>query len=141
MTERTMQVNYSYLDQQFANVDANGDGRVDAAEMVAFQEARRAEERRERENRRAARMIEHLDADGDGSLSVEEFTSRPRQMFARLDANDDGQISAEEREAMREGRRERFGERRHRRDHEGRRGHRGERFFDRDADMPAPEAD
>lgn len=127
--------------EQFANVDANGDGRVEAAEMLAFQEARREEARLERENRRAARMIEHLDADGDGALSAEEFTSRPRQMFARLDTNSDGQISAEEREAMREMRRARFEER-------GRRGHRGDRegrgrhhHFDRDMAPEAPETE
>lgn len=130
--------------EQFANVDANNDGQVDAAEMVAFQEARRAEQMRERESRRVARMIEHLDADGDGSLSVEEFTSRPREMFARLDTDGDGQISAEEREAMREARRERFAERGHRRgDRDGHRGrhHRFERGDAPAADAPAPDAD
>ena len=49
----------------FAEVDANGDGAVDAAELLAWIEAQR--------EARIQRMIERADADGDGVLSEAEL--------------------------------------------------------------------
>ena len=49
----------------FAEVDANGDGAVDAAELLAWIEAQR--------EARVQRMIERADADGDGVLSEAEL--------------------------------------------------------------------
>lgn len=47
---------------------------------------------------RAERLVEWLDADGDGLLSVEEMTTRPgpERLFDRADADGDGSISKEE---------------------------------------------
>ena len=47
---------------------------------------------------RAARLVEMLDADGDGALSAEELASRPgpQMIFDRIDADGDGTISQEE---------------------------------------------
>jgi len=47
--------------------------------------------------------IEDMDKDGDGKVTLEEFTdahlARIKEMFDRLDANKDGVISKEDREA------------------------------------------
>ena len=49
----------------FSEVDANGDGSVDAAEILAWMESRRA--------LRLQQMIERADSDGDGVLSETEL--------------------------------------------------------------------
>jgi Ca2+-binding EF-hand superfamily protein len=47
-----------------------------------------------------SRMLEHLDTDGDGLISLEEFTNPP-DWFARLDANEDGSVTRDEMEQAR----------------------------------------
>ena len=49
----------------FSEVDANGDGSVDAAELLAWMEAQR--------EARVQRMIGRADTDGDGVLSEAEL--------------------------------------------------------------------
>jgi hypothetical protein len=87
-----------------AEVDANGDGRIEAAELAAFREAKRAEAR----VRRQQRQLERLDADGDGSVSAEEFAAAQVQRLRHLDRDGNGEISADE-----------LGGRRHHRRHGG----------------------
>lgn len=73
---------------QAVELDANGDGRIDAAEFAAA-----------REKRQHARMEKHLDrsdADGDGSVSVEEFVATRQARLAVLDTDGDGIVSPEE---------------------------------------------
>ncbi|MFW5867660.1 MAG: hypothetical protein ACOCX2_07570 [Armatimonadota bacterium] len=41
-------------------------------------------------------MIERLDADGDGRVSIDELPERLRERFAEADANGDGILSVEE---------------------------------------------
>lgn len=69
-------------------LDANGDGRIDAAEFAAAHEKRRAK-------RMAERHAKH-DADGDGSISVEEFVAKRQNRLAKLDTDGDGIVSDEE---------------------------------------------
>lgn len=51
----------------------------------------------------ADQAFARLDANGNGSLSREEFLDLRRQMFAALDANGDGFLTREEIEAARAG--------------------------------------
>jgi hypothetical protein len=98
---------------RFAAADADGNGALSTEEMTAMMEAHRAD----RMARMAARMLERLDADGSGDLSLAELVqAEPRQaMFDRLDADGDGAISEEEFAAHGDG------------EGEGRRGHHGGR--------------
>lgn len=96
----------------FAEADANGDGVLEGDELTAF----RAAQERLREERRQQRMVERLDSDGDGKLSLEEIEAGnkrgPQQMFDRLDADGNGEVSLEELAAAQERMLQRMQERR-----------------------------
>ena len=74
------------------------DGQVSAEELaakhIADMTARAAD--------MAAKMIERMDANGDGQLSAEEMAQGPRAptMFERADTDGDGAISKAEAEAI-----------------------------------------
>jgi hypothetical protein len=80
--------------EEFGRADTNADGQLSPDELVAFAEIRRAE----RAADRATGLIERLDGDADGSLSLTEATTPPRPvgMFDRIDADSNGQVSREE---------------------------------------------
>lgn len=105
---------------RFAAIDADGDGAVSAQELLAH----RAAQETVRATRRAERMIERLDDNGDGVLQIEELHDPRRsvdRMFARADTDEDGVLSAQEfREAQ-----ERMGDRHG--DDDRRHGHGGDR--------------
>lgn len=92
---------------RFAEMDTDGSGTLDAAEITAAAEGRKA--------RRAERMIERIDANGDGVLSQEELAQAgPRarsdrgdrgDRFMRIDADGDGAISKAEFDAAHDARR------------------------------------
>ncbi|MEZ5779268.1 MAG: EF-hand domain-containing protein [Paracoccaceae bacterium] len=106
----------------FAEVDADGDGKITAAELQAHRNAEVAGLDADGDNlisveeltaHMAARMqdrvaaaakarVEAGDLDGDGKLSVEEMMAPPMagRMFARFDADGDGAVSQEEIAAM-----------------------------------------
>ncbi|WP_084615387.1 EF-hand domain-containing protein [Roseivivax isoporae] len=79
---------------RFAAADADGDGELTAEEMAAQAETMRVARR----DARIARMIERLDSDGNGTLSLAEVESRRDRgaMFDRLDTDGDGALSREE---------------------------------------------
>lgn len=81
--------------RHFAAADSDGDGLLSLEEMTA-----RAAERGAK---RAERMLERFDANGDGALSADEMPSprNPDKRFSRLDADGSGGISKEEFEAAR----------------------------------------
>ena len=77
-----------------AAVDANADGKLSADELAAMHLATMEAAAKNM----AARMIEQLDTDADGLLSVAELAARPgpEMMFDRIDANSDGFIDQAE---------------------------------------------
>lgn len=88
----------AYRQSKVAGLDANGDGKIDAGELVAQEMA----EAKARAERRAAMRIAAQDLDGDGMLSVEELMAPPvapvlqGRMFDRLDRDGDGAVSQDE---------------------------------------------
>jgi len=86
---------------QIAKIDANGDGFVTADELQAMHDQMAAK----RAENRTARMIEHLDTNKDGKLSVAEMAAggergnRGDKMFDRVDTDNDGAISQAEADA------------------------------------------
>lgn len=95
---------------EFAAADTNGDGQLGSEEL-------QAQMLKQMMARRAARMIENMDADGNGSLSADEMREGPLSAnFARIDTDNDGAISKQEAQAAaekvgkrREGRRHMMG--------------------------------
>ncbi|MDJ0992120.1 MAG: EF-hand domain-containing protein [Dinoroseobacter sp.] len=80
---------------RFQDNDTNGDGFLSAGEIKTATEKRLSE----RAERMSARMLERLDRDEDGQLSLEEATAdgkRGDRMFERADANGDGVITRAE---------------------------------------------
>jgi EF hand len=77
-----------------AAVDANADGKLSADELAAMHLTAMETAAKNM----AARMIEQLDTDADGLLSVAELAARPgpEMMFDRIDANSDGFIDQAE---------------------------------------------
>jgi hypothetical protein len=79
---------------RFAKADTDGDGFLTTSEIEAAGS--------ERAKKRAAHMMERMDTDKDGKLSVEEM-GKPRggkgDMFAKFDADNSGGLSKEEFEA------------------------------------------
>jgi Ca2+-binding EF-hand superfamily protein len=96
---------------EFTAADTNSDGALSADELSAHMLAQMMA-------RQGARMIENMDDDGNGSLSVEEMGEGPMAgNFARIDTDNDGAISKAEAEAVaehmgkrREGRRHMMGD-------------------------------
>jgi Ca2+-binding EF-hand superfamily protein len=81
---------------EFAAADTNADGALSAEELSAHMLAQMLAQR-------SARMIENMDADGNGSLSAEEMGEGPMAgNFARIDTDNDGAISKTEAEAVAE---------------------------------------
>lgn len=81
--------------ERFAARDENGDGALSKDEMLKGSSARA--------ERRAQRMLDRLDANDDGQLTLAELSAREGRgrMFERFDANDDGAISQAEFEEAR----------------------------------------
>ena len=78
---------------QFARLDRNGDGFIDAADS--------REDASERGQRAAAALRGRIDSNGDGKISKEEFVNAPTMVFDKFDANKDGVLDATELEAAR----------------------------------------
>lgn len=109
--------------EMFEKVDANGDGQVTAQELTAAAEARFAaadadkdgfltpeEMAANRGGKRAERMLEKLDTDGNGTLDESELAAaqdgrqgkRAKKMMERVDTNKDGKLTLAEMTAKRD---------------------------------------
>ena len=84
----------AYQQARLAGVDADKDGFVTGAELQAFITARMAD----RAATMATARMAAQDTDQDGRLSQIEMADAPRaqKMFARMDSDGDGAISPEE---------------------------------------------
>ena len=92
---------------RFAEIDADGNGEVSEAEFIAHMQTQASD--------RASRMFARLDADGDGVLSRDALEARQgggrmaERMIGRADTDNSGGVSAEEFETFREQMAERRG--------------------------------
>lgn len=104
---------------RFAAADTNGDGALDRAELEARAIRMMAE-------RMAARALDRMDADRNGTLSPEELAAGPgldSRAFIRMDADKDGALTQAEIDAARAAMQERHAKRGEGRGHGG--GHEG----------------
>lgn len=96
------------VDQRFAKVDKNKDGKITADEREAMGKgmrgrmAKRAMKRRGMDGEMGGRMMGRADADGDGTVTLAEQRAQAERNFGFMDANKDGRIDQAERAAMRE---------------------------------------
>jgi len=82
--EQTLEGIVARTGAEFAKIDSNSDGTLDASEL-----AKQSDERIEFSKKR---MMHQSDQNKDGKLSEDEFSARAAKRFATLDLNDDGQI-------------------------------------------------
>ena len=94
----------SRLDSNFATMDANKDGSLNAAELGTAQK-KELEQVEGALRARVQEAFQKLDTNKDGQLSKAEFAATippvnvsetPAQMLQKLDSNKDGKVSAEE---------------------------------------------
>lgn len=101
LTKEEMQ---AHRKARMASADADGDGNISKAEL----EAQIASKSSERVSRRVDRMMEHLDTNSDGLISVAELdaaaekraSKRGGRGFEKADSDGNGSISKAEFEAM-----------------------------------------
>ena len=73
---------------EFAKIDANSDGTLDADE-ISKQTTARIEFAKKR-------LMHVADANNDGKLTEDEFSARAAKRFSNMDLNDDGQIDGKD---------------------------------------------
>jgi len=93
------------LDATFKNVDTNGDGSLNSAEIAAA-ETKAQQQRATTVRSKVEAEFTKLDTNKDGSLSKSEFMAaapqpklsppNPAGIIAQLDKNKDGKVSADE---------------------------------------------
>jgi hypothetical protein len=105
---------HSMRGDMLAKADANNDGTITKAEFLADVDARftkhdvnkdgkiSKEERPGGGEGRGGRMINRLDTDKDGAISLDEQRAQATRRFDRLDTNGDGKLDQAERDAARE---------------------------------------
>lgn len=103
--------------ERFKDADTNGDGMLTRAEIYQFRGARAADIDRDDDGtisveelddsrkafrlKRQQRFITHLDTDGDGTVTTDEYARAGSKMLRRIDADRDGVITLEEVTEMR----------------------------------------
>lgn len=76
--EEIMAAGQARLDAAFDQADVNADGEITKEEITAFMEARAEAQRAARRDQAAQRMMEFADADEDGVLTKDEVFPQPR---------------------------------------------------------------
>lgn len=90
--------------ERFETADANGDGQLSRDEILARGKARDEA----RAERRADKMLERLDANKDGALTLAELNDgRGGKLFDRADSDGNGAVSKAEFDQMKEHHKER----------------------------------
>ena len=93
------------IEQHFADADADGDGLLSKAERAAARDQMRERHREHRKHMREMRrdpqnIVEHLDVDGSGSVSLDEFEGRrfspDAETFYAADSDGNGELNADE---------------------------------------------
>jgi hypothetical protein len=84
---------------RFQRLDENHDGVIDAAEIAA--QKARMEERRGPGGPGRPDMLAEMDADHDGKITQAEALAVSQARFAKFDTNHDGKLDEAEQEAMR----------------------------------------
>ncbi len=74
----------------FNKVDVNGTGELTAQQIAASPRMVK------REQHFAAREVKHMDTNGDGIVSQDEYIAAAKARFAKLDKNGDGFVDADE---------------------------------------------
>ncbi len=93
------------IEEHFARADSDGDGLLSEAERRAAHEQMRERHRERRMHHRELRrnpehVVEHLDTDGSGSVSLDEFEGRrfspDAETFYAADSDGNGELDAAE---------------------------------------------
>ena len=93
------------IEEHFARADTDGDGLLSEAERRTAREQMREHHREHRKHMREMRhdpenIVDHLDVDGSGSVSLDEFEGRrfspDAETFYAADSDGDGELNAEE---------------------------------------------
>lgn len=75
---------------QFKALDTAGNGQLTAAEIASSPKAL------DRDNHVARHVVKKFDANGDGTVSLDEYLGAAKTRFSKLDKNGDGYIDADE---------------------------------------------
>jgi len=86
----------AWREKQFAHLDRNGDGVLDAADRAD------ADQQHEGMQARGEQMREKLDANGDGKITKDEFVNAGTPMFDKADTDGNGVVDAKEMQAARD---------------------------------------
>ncbi|MBL4616806.1 MAG: hypothetical protein JKY46_03845 [Robiginitomaculum sp.] len=81
--------------KRFDDADRNSDGFISHSEKKLLRLKRKNTHRERLATRRLDRQSS-IDSNGDGEISLSEFTAQPSPLFTRLDSNKDGSISSSE---------------------------------------------
>ena len=104
------------VEEHFAKADTDGDGLLSEEERKAAHKAKREQMKARRDHRRSRSMrrdpekiVERLDVDGSGSVSMSEFDGRrfapDADTFTQADTNGNGELDAAELDALMKARR------------------------------------
>lgn len=102
-----------HRDSMMQRFDTNSDGKITAAEMQAMRDKALADHDADKDGKlsldefqgvwldhmrpRMVRFFQHLDADGDAQVTMEEMQVPMQRMMSRMDRNEDGVISKDDR--------------------------------------------